>query len=133
VASGDATIHATRRTAAAETKAPATASTSLAGSQVTRRRIARPMAPARIWPSSAPASTTTSAANTRVTVEPSIWSATGRDSCAPSTAPARNPRMDVAETISPCRNPDSAKRRASAMSTRSTTDTSYPLTVMVPT
>ena len=77
LASGEATIQATSSTEAAETTAPATESTILAGSQVTRVRSARPAAPARICPSSAAARTTTSAANTRVTLEPSIRSATG--------------------------------------------------------
>ena len=67
LASGDATIHATSSTAAAETTAPAIESTTFAGSQVTRDRSARPTAPATIWPSRAPARTTTSAAKTRVT------------------------------------------------------------------
>ena len=76
LASGEATIQATSSTAADETTAPATESTILAGSQVTRERSARPAAPARICPSSAPASTTTRAANTRVTLDPSMRSAT---------------------------------------------------------
>jgi hypothetical protein len=133
VASGEATIQATSRTATADTTAPAAESTILAGSQVTFPRSARPAAPARIWPSSAPASTTTRAAKTRVTLEPSTRSATGPESWAPSTAPTTNPTIEVAETSSPRRNPDSAKSSASAISTRSTTDTDQPRTVMVPT
>src|SRR5688572_7649496 len=110
----------------AETTAPATESTILAGSQVTFRRIARPIAPARIWPSRAPARTTTSAANTRVTLPPSIRSATGWDSCAPITAPPRKPTIEVAETRRPCRKPERANSRARAISTRSTTDIAIP-------
>ena len=91
LASGEATIQATSSTAADDTTAPATESTILAGSQVTRERSARPAAPARICPSSAPASTTTSAANTRVTLDPSIRSATGPDSCAPEHGAAEEP------------------------------------------
>ena len=41
--------------------------------------------------------------------------------------------IDVAETSSPCRKPENAKNSASPMSTRSTKDTVYPLTVIVPT
>src|SRR3954454_19019710 len=123
LASGEATIHATSSTAAAETTAPATESTTFAGSQVTWERRARPAAPATIWPSNAPARTTTSAAKTRVTVEPSIRSATAPDSWAPSTAPPRNPTIDVAETSSPCRKPERANSSARPISTRSTKDT----------
>jgi hypothetical protein len=133
LASGEATIQATSSTAADDTTAPATESTILAGSQVTRDRTARPTAPARICPSSAPASTTTSAANTRVMLDPSMRSATGPDSCAPITAPPRKPRIEVEETSSPCRKPDRANSSASAISTRSTTDTAQPRTVIVPT
>src|SRR5688572_8352574 len=133
LASGEATIHATSRTAIAETTAPATESTILAGSQVTRVRSARPAAPARICPSSAPASTTTRAAKTRVMLDPSIRSATGPDSWAPSTAPTTNPTMEVAETRRPRRKPERANSSARAISTRSTTDTRQLRTVMVPT
>src|SRR4051812_6974773 len=123
LASGVATIQATSRTAAADSTAPATESTILAGSQVTRLRTARPTAPASTCPSRAPARTTTSAANTRVTLEPLIRSATGPDSCAPSTAPPKNPRNEAAETIRPWRNPEKANSSARRMRMRSTIDT----------
>src|SRR4051812_43485074 len=123
LASGEATIQATRRTAAAESTAPATASTIFAGSQVTRRRTARPTAPASTCPNRAPASTTTSATNTRVTLEPLIRSATKPDSCAPSTAPPKKPRNEAAETIRPWRKPEKANSSASTMRMRSTIDT----------
>ena len=88
LASGEAIIQATSSTEAAETTAPATESTIFAGSQVTRERRARPAAPARICPSRAAARTTTSAANTRVTLEPLIRSATGPGELGADQCPA---------------------------------------------
>jgi hypothetical protein len=122
LASGVATIQATSSTAVADSTAPATESTTSAGCHVTRRRTARPMAPASTCPRSAAARTTTSAAKTRVVAVPSRRSATGRDSWAPSTAPPKKPKKEVAETMTPWRNPEKAKTSASPMRTRSTID-----------
>ena len=125
LASGEATIHATSSTAAAETTAPATESTIFAGSQVTRERSARPDRAGDDLAQQRPGQDDDERGEHPGDAGP-VDPVGDRARTAARRAPRRrgSPTIEVAETSSPWRNPERANSSARAISTRSTTDTS---------